>query len=339
MLTKVAKEENKNDIEDIEELIKILYNVSIEDIDISEEEFKNQKIVSAVPQSDKILYTLNDKTTTTSVTNEMVYEYLENEKRAPISIIYTRVSAQSSTVLNPCSLAFQLETCLKDIKSTVVQINEGVRSAFKNGQKHLNILKKFLITGDTIYVYEINRLSRNLETGLEIMNYCLNNKIKIIGVNDNITLSKLPADIKRFQEALINANYESSRLSYRTKKTIKKIKKEGHSFGKVPYGMKRIKTTKGIRKNIIDEQENKALEIITKYNEKGYTPDMIICKLVKNGYKYRNKDWTKNAIKYLIKREENKISTKTDNTSDEEFEEFKTNNKLFKTETFVNRRE
>lgn len=293
--------------EDVESIIS---GFSVFTFDSKEEAQNSKKIISSEVSRDKIKYKLEDETTTMSTTNEHIFEFLEQEHRKPVNIVYTRVSALQTSVITPCSIELQLETCLDALKSperSVVQVNEGVRSAYRNKQIYLNILRSFLIPGDTIYIYEVNRLSRNLENGIEFMNYCLNLGVEIISVNDKTILTKLPIDIKRFQTALIEANYESNRLSFRTKKTMAKLKKAGHSLGKIPFGKKRVIDKDGIRKNVDNPDEQAALNIINKYKEKGFTSELIIKKLDKSGHKYRGKEWTKTTVNYLINREKPKV--------------------------------
>lgn len=214
--------------------------------------------------------------------------------REPANIIYTRVSSINQNTKNPVSIEMQLEVCKKVAGENALWVSEGKCSGFKGIQPTLEDMISQLVKGDTIYVYEINRLTRNLEKGLEIMTRLLELGVKCVGVNDDVILSEKPRHIKQFHEALIEAHYESYRMSFRAKQMIKKRKSSGLAIGRVPFGMKRV-----AGKNIPNDLEQNIIHKITEFKGRRMKDKLIASKLNREGLRNRGKPWKSSAIRYL----------------------------------------
>ncbi len=236
--------------------------------------------------------------------------YLTRAGRAPCEIIYTRVSAINSKVDNPCSLDFQYDyilTCLlKERKESepreIIVISEGKRSAYKKKLKILSRTIDTLIPEDRINVFEINRLCRNFEVGTELVLNILAKGATAYGHHDEIKLTNKPCDIRKFNMAIVEAQYTSDCLSHRAKSTIKLRRKAGHSIGKIPYGMKRVEID-GIKKNTDCLEEKEIISKITKSHKLGKDVKEIVNDLTSSKLSYRGKKWRSSTIAYLLKRE------------------------------------
>ena len=300
----------------IEDIINEFVNFTI-DRPASPASLTIPKILSSSLVNSELYYTF-DNGTTTLLTQETepefldrVMDFLEKEDRIPVHLIYTRVSAISKHAEIPESIKFQRDICLDYLKGKsidphglqeiILWVSEGKKSAYRGRLPVLEMVLPTLKSGDTVYVYEVNRLSRNLDFGLELVKLFLEKKINCTSINDSTTLTDKPADIKRFNHALVEAHYESNRLSHRAKMAAGKRKEAGHKIGKVPYGFRRV-LRGNLRVDEKDDGETGVIDRIMKYHKRRYTPKLIAERLNRTGVTYRGKVWNSTNISYLCRK-------------------------------------
>lgn len=163
---------------------------------------------------------------------------------------YIRVSTDKQTVEN------QRHEIIRFCESQGLVIEkwfEETISGKKDYKKRLfgKMLKK-LKSGDVIICSELSRLGRNLLMIMEILNYCMNNNIKVWTIKDNYRLGDdIQSKVLAFAFGL-SAEIERNLISQRTKEALARLKADGRILGR-PIGRKsdKVKLT-GDEKKIND---------------------------------------------------------------------------------------
>jgi DNA invertase Pin-like site-specific DNA recombinase len=184
----------------------------------------------------------------------------------------------------------------------------------------LGFWEKQIPEGSDLIIYSVDRLSRNLLKGIQFLERLSARKINIHFVtNEIIYNANISAAAKSMiQQELQTAEKYSNMTSEKIKGTMKRLREEGHVFGRAPYGYKNIKIG-NIRKRIVDNQERENIrKISAKYNNyletfENYPENVgikkshseIIRQLVRwcnrTGLKYRhNKPYTVSQIKNIV---------------------------------------
>ena len=212
--------------------------------------------------------------------------------------------------------------------NNIFVINEGYRSARSRNNKvflpKLMKISKILSKNITIVIYDVSRLSRNVKFGLDIMNLISKEKAQIISVNDKIvyknknTLNMI-TNKNKFQNLLSQAEYESDKLSVRSKMNYKFRKQRGDHIGQAPYGFKTIRRACGKISLVKNHDENLIIDHIKNNNKPIKT---ITKELNRKGIKKRKREWTINMVRNIKQNNSrnNKMNCddNDDDTSDDE---------------------
>ncbi|MDI9540237.1 MAG: master DNA invertase Mpi family serine-type recombinase [Bacillota bacterium] len=163
---------------------------------------------------------------------------------------YIRVSTDKQTVENQ---RFEINNFCNE-RGLIVNawIEETISGTKKVDERKLGKLLNKLKRNDILICAEISRLGRNMFMIMSILNYCMENGIKVWTIKDNYRLGDdLTSKVLAFAFGL-SAEIERNLISQRTKEALARKKSEGIILGR-PKGKKSSKyKLTGKEKMIID---------------------------------------------------------------------------------------
>lgn len=222
--------------------------------------------------------------------------------------IYTRVSTKKQTSDNKYGLDIQYDTCsnylLKKHKKTIHYTDVGSSYNKKNILTERNKLLKESVNNSLIIIYNISRIGRDVIDTIKFLEKIKKKNITIYSVQDNLTFNKSKLMDNEFYHKVINSENNSDLKSVAIKKKIKDIKNKGGYVGKPPFGYYTIKIN-DIRYLKEDTYEQKIAKLInrkmTSFSRKYNNPYSKTAEYLNNeSIFYKNKEWTKQNIKYII---------------------------------------
>lgn len=148
---------------------------------------------------------------------------------------YIRVSTDKQTVENQ---RFEIENYCKE-RGLIVNswIEETISGTKKIDERKLGKLLGRLKQNDTLICSELSRIGRNMFMIMSILNYCMENGIKVWTIKDNYKLGDdLTSKVLAFAFGL-SAEIERNLISQRTKEALARKKSEGVQLGR-PIGRK-----------------------------------------------------------------------------------------------------
>lgn len=148
---------------------------------------------------------------------------------------YIRVSTDKQTVENQ---RFEIENYCKE-RGLIINswIEETISGTKKVDERKLGKLLNKLKKGDILICAELSRLGRNMFMIMSILNYCMENEIKVWTIKDNYRLGDdLTSKVLAFAFGL-SAEIERTLISQRTKEALAKRRADGVVLGR-PKGRK-----------------------------------------------------------------------------------------------------
>lgn len=110
--------------------------------------------------------------------------------------------------------------------------DEGVSGTKEPEKRELGKLMKKLKPGDVLIAGEISRLGRSLFMVMRILEYCMNNDVKVYTVKDDYELGdNIQSKVLAFAFGL-SAEIEREMISRRTKEALAKKREEGVILGR-----------------------------------------------------------------------------------------------------------
>lgn len=234
----------------------------------------------------------------------LIKEYIQRKKlKVTNAYLFCRVSTKEQSSCTSTSLESQESELVKAstpapgvvVRRRIYKISE---SAYHNIPKTLLEIGQVAMSGDTIYVWRIDRLSRNIITYLAWLENLHNSGVKIVGVSEDLSYADNKLD---FIQAILNAQKEAHLLGERVKLSNKHKRDRGdEAVGSLPYGKiyKRVMnldklTTK--MKLVVDSPEEVLLLLRIKKSK--MKPLRMALTLNKEGKYKRNHKWTEGMIK------------------------------------------
>ena len=169
---------------------------------------------------------------------------------------YIRVSTDKQTVENQ---RFEISNFCKEHELIVNSwIEETISGTKKVDDRKLGKLLNRLKEGDILICAEISRLGRNMFMIMSILNYCMENDIKVWTIKDNYRLGDdLTSKVLAFAFGL-SAEIERNLISQRTKEALARKRSEGIILGR-PKGKKSSKYKLTGKEKVIIDLLNKGL--------------------------------------------------------------------------------
>ena len=148
---------------------------------------------------------------------------------------YIRVSTDKQTVENQ---RYEIEKYCKERELVIYSwIEETISGTKKIDERKLGKLLSKVKKGDIIICAELSRLGRNMFMIMSILNYCMENEIKVWTIKDNYRLGDdLTSKVLAFAFGL-SAEIERNLISQRTMEALARKKVEGVKLGR-PKGRK-----------------------------------------------------------------------------------------------------
>ena len=148
---------------------------------------------------------------------------------------YIRVSTDKQTVENQ---RYEIEKYCKERELVIYSwIEETISGTKKIDERKLGKLLSKVKKGDIIICAELSRLGRNMFMIMSILNYCMENEIKVWTIKDNYRLGDdLTSKVLAFAFGL-SAEIERNLINQRTKEALARKKVEGVKLGR-PKGRK-----------------------------------------------------------------------------------------------------
>lgn len=227
-------------------------------------------------------------------------EFLINKYLATMNIntnyLVCRVSTKEQTSDTHTSLEAQEQEILSHMsendkrgrRTKVVKISA---SAYKSIPKELEIIAEACSMFDSIYIYRVDRLSRNIVKYLEWLEYFEGMGVSVIAVSENMTYKD---DKLKFIRAVVAAQEESELIGKRVKMSYRhRINRGDTHIGALPYGKKyKVIREKGqiVRKVVVDNEP----EILIIKTIKNSRKDIktLMHELNAQGVKKRGRKWT-----------------------------------------------
>lgn len=183
-----------------------------------------------------------------------------------------------------------------------IKIVKVSTSAYKNIPDVLIDISESAKNNDSILVYRVDRLSRNIVKYLNWLENLKNKGVKIFSMSENISYSNNQLN---FIQLIIDAQRESFNISRRVKSSLKRRRERGDEcLGCLRYGKKYKRMEKNGRLIIVDDSlEKKIIQTIKDLKKKKkYSIQKIVSSLESLGLRKRGRKWTEAMVKYAIKK-------------------------------------
>jgi len=230
----------------------------------------------------------------------LISKYLK-DKNIRTAFVFCRVSTpDQATAVN-----VSLEAQEAELKSTVltkgdfkrIKVFSISKSAYFNIPKVLSQIGEACLKGDGIFVWRVDRLSRNIVKYLSWMEDLNTRGIYIYSQQENITYSENKIV---FIQAILDAQKEAALLGERVKMSYRLKRKRGdEKVGNLKYGKKygRILRSDGstLKKTVVDNPEEMAIiDRILKNDER--LAQELADDLNLEGLKKRGRKWSRMSV-------------------------------------------
>jgi len=151
----------------------------------------------------------------------------------------------------------------------IIKIIEETGSAIDDKIKKLKLWKLPNEYPNTHVIFaDPSRLSRNLGTGVQLVQHFINKKCILHSARDNISSDSYHG-LREIIDSIHRSYDESEVMKKRLRTTMKVKKRNGSTFGSAPYGYKNIRSVNPINNYPItsrqkDSKEQKTIELIKK---------------------------------------------------------------------------
>jgi DNA invertase Pin-like site-specific DNA recombinase len=233
---------------------------------------------------------------------------IENLDMKTGGYIYCRVSSTQQSKYNDGHTSLQVqEKYIREYCETndinVIRVVKEVYSA-RNMDKlcGLKYLCDIASAGQTIYVYDISRFSRNIHHSVNILEELKDRKISVHSVSENITYSN-SSGRNQFRLQLCASTYYSDLCSHKVKASIAFRRARGDYIGNTSYGyMTEVDKKTNIRIKIPCVPEMKVIESIREMDKRWVHPNIIVDTLIKKGINFRGRIPVLTGVKRIISR-------------------------------------
>ena len=230
----------------------------------------------------------------------MISKYLKG-KSIRTAYLFCRVSTADQATSVNVSLDGQAAELRRAAEAQTVfqriKVYSISQSAYKNIPKALCRIGEACLPEDGIFVWRVDRLSRNIVKYLSWMEDLNDRNVILYSHQENISYSKNKLE---FLQAVLDAQKEAALLGERIKMSYRMKKERGdEKIGSLPYGKKyhRILRPDGgtLKKIVVDNPEEMAIiDRIMAYDYRFSA--QIADELNAEGLKKRGRPWTKMSV-------------------------------------------
>jgi DNA invertase Pin-like site-specific DNA recombinase len=168
-------------------------------------------------------------------------------------------------------------------------------SAYKDIPTVLKTIGESCNRGDTIYIYRVDRLSRNIIKYLAWLEELDARGVYIHSIDENISYKDNRLD---FIQHILNAQRESEGIGKRVKMTIQYRRRRGDdSLGSVPYGWRLQRGENGVLLRVQNQEEQLLMQRI-KNSTSLYD---LLNQFEREGLKKRGRKWNIGMLKRIRK--------------------------------------
>jgi DNA invertase Pin-like site-specific DNA recombinase len=234
----------------------------------------------------------------------LISKYL-NKHLIQTAYLICRVSTKEQTNCTSTSLEGQ-ESELREAvgdRYDRVKVYKISSSAYKNIPRVLENLTCVLNESTSLWVWRVDRLSRNIIKYLDWLEKLNEKKVDIHAFTEKLNYGDNKLD---FIQKIVDAQKESHVIGQRVKLSYKRKRERGDdAVGNLPYG-KKYKAimngdgTKVVRKKVVVNKDEK--KIINSIKKSKKTAEEMANFLNKKGNKKRGRKWNKNMITRIRKR-------------------------------------
>jgi DNA invertase Pin-like site-specific DNA recombinase len=193
-------------------------------------------------------------------------ERIGNKAANKTAIIFCRVSTYNQSIKYSVSLEAQEErgqNCARFFGLKVLMTVKTVESGYDGKKCTLkSLIRQY--RGKNIIIYDASRFCRNVERGIELLNYALKNKTRLFFCHEGVVWdSSSNYNSRKFLVNRITlAQEESAAIGRRVKAALQEKKRRGFFIGRVaPFGYS-IENVEGGKRLVANDSERKVIEFI-----------------------------------------------------------------------------
>ena len=234
---------------------------------------------------------------------QLISEYLHNHG-INTSYLLCRVSTKEQAGDTHVSLQAQ-EQELKSFANKDSNPNTRLKtikiskSAYTGIPTELQNIGECAQRGDNIYIYRVDRLSRNIVKYLDFLEEIANKGIAIYAVSENISYNK---NKTQFIQGILDAQKESEAIGARVRLAIKRKRERGdEQIGGLPYGKCYKRTENGTMKVVDKLSEQSIIKRIKRLTKTKTSLKNIANKLNEDGIRKKNKPWTASSVRSVLR--------------------------------------
>lgn len=221
------------------------------------------------------------------------------------AFLFCRVSTKEQAGSTHFSLQAQeheMRTMIDTSKYIRIKVYTISESAYKTSPPMLREIAENSNSGDILVVWRVDRLSRNIEHTMEIINLLHRKNVDLYSYNEKLLYKENKI---AFLQALLDAQKEAFGMSQRVKSALNRKRERGDHIGTTPFGMEHEKMLNGdgdvIKVFLVKNEQEK--QIINKILEMRHTmkPNSIAEFLNNKNTLKRGKKWNASMVSRVIK--------------------------------------
>jgi len=231
----------------------------------------------------------------------LISNYLA-EKNINTAYIFCRVSTKEQASSTCMSLEAQADEIRPLVQSYPrVKVFKISCSAYRKIPKVLEDIGECATSGDGIFVWRVDRLSRNIVKYLSWMEDLNENGVEVYSVNDELYYS---SNKTKFIQAILDAQKEAELIGIRVKLVNKRKRQRGdEAIGSLPFGKKYERILDAdcntIRKIVVPHAEEIAQRTFIRSSK--MLGDELVLHLNKQGSLKRGRKWSRSMICNMLK--------------------------------------
>jgi len=176
---------------------------------------------------------------------ETIRAYMEEKELGNTAYIVCRVSTKEQASSTSLSLEAQLseiqsgvtlQSGIRTGKFTRIKVCSFAKSAYKNIPDSIRMIGESCRSGDMIFVWRVDRLTRNIEDHLSFIQEINAKNVDIYSHSEGFSYN---SDRLRFIQAIVDATKEAELLGKRVRLANNRKRQRGDErIGSLPYGKK-----------------------------------------------------------------------------------------------------